>query len=115
VQEATLLIGTVRAQRDVLKAQLVVEEESMSHNKARANYHLFQFRKAAQRAQNVKRELAVANQIVGRARMVISDGGYVSTLSIPSSTYRKSMQRPPSKFADTLSCNSLTFVVQSAS
>lgn len=79
------MITTVRAQRDVLKAELVVEEGHMNHNIARANYHLIQFTKAVQRVQSVKGKLAIADQVVGRARMVISDGGYVSALSIPSS------------------------------
>lgn len=102
VQEAELLINSVRAQRDILKAELIVEEKRMTHNKARANYHLLQCRKAAQRAQNVKGKLVVANQVVGRARMVISDGGYVSTLSIPFSPHPKNVRRVPSKSTNTL-------------
>lgn len=105
------MITTVRAQRDVLKAQLVVEEGQMSHNMARANYYLLQFKKAVQRMQRVKGKLATADQVVGRARMVISDGGYVSALSIPSSPR---VRHPRSKSTDSfIFCDSLTFVVQS--
>ena len=85
-------MNTVHAQHDMLKAELLFEEGHMNHNIACASYYLLQFQKAERSVQRVKSKLAIADRVVGRARMVIFDGGYVSALSVRSSTRGQNMQ-----------------------
>ena len=85
-------MNTVHAQHDMLKAELLFKEGHMNHNIACASYYLLQFQKAERSVQRVKSKLAIADQVVGRARMVIFDGGYVSALSVRSSTHGQNMQ-----------------------
>lgn len=79
-------MNTVCVQHNMFKAELLFKEGHMNHNIAHASYYLLQFQKAEQCVQRVKSKLAIADQVVGCARMVIFDGGYVSALSVCSST-----------------------------
>lgn len=106
-EEAELLITTVHAQHDMLKAQLVLEEGWIKHNQARANYHQLQIRKAQQHADKIQENLDKANQMVRRARMVISDCGYFSVLSVPLPPHPRIKNRTRSKSTN---ANMLCFI-----